>query len=90
MLSAFKNKIELDENVKNFINSILISQAIDIADYYSQIYSVEVVDILEDKEKIKVKLNTDLQSEAINRALCKKQFLSVLISFIGIIQMWNG
>ena len=72
LLSAFKNKIELDENVKNFINSILISQAIDIADYYSQIYSVEVVDILEDKEKIKVKLNTDLQSEAINRALCKK------------------
>ncbi|MCW1511076.1 hypothetical protein OLN41_19045, partial [Acinetobacter baumannii] len=38
LLSAFKNKIELDENVKNFINSILISQAIDIADYYSQIY----------------------------------------------------
>jgi len=72
LLSAFKNKSELDENVKNFINSILISQAIDIADYYSQIYSVEVIDILEGKEKIKVRLNTDLQSEEINRALCKK------------------
>lgn len=72
LLSTFKSKNELDENVKNFINSILISQAIDIADYYSQIYSVEVVDVLKNIGKIKIKLNIDLQSEEINRALCKK------------------
>lgn len=72
LLSVFKNKNELNDNVKSFINSILISQAIDIADYYSQIYSVEVVEILENKEKIKIKLNTDIHSEEINIALCKK------------------
>lgn len=72
LLSTFKNKNELDESVKYFINSILISQAIDIADYYSQIYSVEVISVLEGKEKIKIKLNTNTQSEDINKALCKK------------------
>ena len=72
LLSIFKNKNKLDDNVKNFINSILISQAIDISDYYSQIYAVEVVDILENKGKIRIRLNTDIDSEEINVALCKK------------------
>ncbi|EMC7873026.1 hypothetical protein RZ571_000114 [Acinetobacter baumannii] len=72
IINKFNNNQELEEPVKHFINSMLIAQAIDISEYYSNIFNVKtsIVD-LKEKLYLKIKLKENIEDNKLSKALQK-------------------
>lgn len=73
IIDLFEDKEPLDSSVKKFINSMLIAQAIDVTEYYSNIFSIFADIVKENSEYLlKVTLKNNIEDIKLSEALQKK------------------